>query len=219
VVPKVRVSCWRPPAVASLGTRMMTSTSALAMSRPATRSANSGSSCASCIDHSYDEKAMVADAVVRRSQGQVENLVRGLEAPFSGPEGWLPASDSLTGSGPPRGNDVSERPQPQLPRPAPLPRSRSMRTAASGAAGSRITAGQPASFSRRSGVTPGHGHLIRTSLLVGRTGFEPVTSSVSGWRFSRLGSATEPVTCGLAWRCPSGSPPFTYVVPAVLGPT
>ena len=38
VVPKLRVSCWRRPAVVSLGTRMVTSTPALAMSRPATRS-------------------------------------------------------------------------------------------------------------------------------------------------------------------------------------
>ena len=59
----------------------------------------------------------VAAAVVRRSQGRVGNLVRGLEAPFSGPEGWLPASDCYTGSGPPRRNDVSERPRPQPPRP------------------------------------------------------------------------------------------------------
>src|ERR1039457_3437134 len=94
VVPKVRVSCWRRPGVVSLGTRMATSTSALAMSRPATRSANSGSSSASSIDVSYDDRAVTAAAVVRRSQGQKGNLVRGLEAPLSGPEGWLPRSDS-----------------------------------------------------------------------------------------------------------------------------
>ena len=110
VVPKVRVSCWRRPGVVSDGTRMVTSTSDLAMSRPATRCTNSGSSCTSCIGGSYDERA-VAGAVVRRSQGQAGNLVRGLEAPFSGPEGWLPASDSYTGSGPPSKDDVSERPR------------------------------------------------------------------------------------------------------------
>ena len=39
-----------------------------------------------------------------RSQepGASVNLVRGLEAPFSGPEDWLPASDFNTGSSPPR---------------------------------------------------------------------------------------------------------------------
>ena len=42
VVPNERVSCWRWPAVASLGTRMVTSIPALAMSIPATRSANGG---------------------------------------------------------------------------------------------------------------------------------------------------------------------------------
>jgi len=102
VVPKVRVSCWRRPERVSPGTRMVTSTSALPMSRPATRSVNSGSSSASCTGDSYDQRATVADAVVRRSQGQPENLVRGLEAPSSGPERWLPASDCFTGSGPPR---------------------------------------------------------------------------------------------------------------------
>src|SRR5262249_1140323 len=70
----------------------------------------------------YDEKA-VAVAAVRRSQGRSGNLVRGLEAPFSSPEGWLPASDSFTGSGPPRGNDVSGRPRPKPPRP-PVPAQR-----------------------------------------------------------------------------------------------
>jgi hypothetical protein len=51
------------------------------------------------------------------ARGKWGNLVRGLEAPLSGPEGWLPASDCYTGSGPPRRNDVSERPRPQPPRP------------------------------------------------------------------------------------------------------
>src|SRR5216683_2868577 len=116
VVPKVRVSCWRQPGRVSLGTRMATSASDLAMSRPATRSANSGSSCTSCIGGSYDERA-VAGAVVRRSQGQTGNLVRGLEAPFSGPEDRLPASDCKTGQARQGENDVSERPRPQPPGP------------------------------------------------------------------------------------------------------
>src|SRR5712692_7274403 len=163
VVPKVRVSCWRRPDWVSLGTRMVASTSALAMSRPATRSVNSGSSCTSCINDSYDEKAAVAAAVVRRSQGQVENLVRGLEAPLSGPEGWLPASDCYTGSGPPRRNDVSERPRPQPPRPPapahehPPQQTGSIRARQRPAQpGSRGTAGQLPKFSRPSGVAPGH---------------------------------------------------------------
>jgi hypothetical protein len=49
VVRKDRVSCWRRPAVVSLGTRTVTSIPALAISIPATRSANSGSSSMSCI--------------------------------------------------------------------------------------------------------------------------------------------------------------------------
>ena len=132
------------------------------MSRPATRSANSGSSSTSCIIGSYDERA-VAVAAVRRSQGRVESLVRGLEAPLSSPEGWLPASDSFTGSGPPRKHDVSERPRPQLPRPSAPAQGNISRpgpagagAAAPGAAGPSGRRGSAARFSRHSGVTPGH---------------------------------------------------------------
>src|SRR5260221_4207002 len=71
VARKVRFPCGGRPAVVSDGTRMVTSTMALAMSRPATRSQNSGSSCTSCIVSSYDERA-VAVAAVRRSQGHRE---------------------------------------------------------------------------------------------------------------------------------------------------
>jgi len=48
--------------------------------------------------------------------------------------------------------------------------------------------------------------------------FEPRTSSVSGWRFSRLGSAAEAVTCCLAWYDPNAFRAFTLVVLATLEP-
>ena len=48
-----------------------------------------GSSCTSSIDSSYDERAVTV-AVVRRSLRHKGNLVRGLEAPFSGPEDKAP---------------------------------------------------------------------------------------------------------------------------------
>src|SRR5260370_9403092 len=69
--------------------RVGPSTSALAISRPATRCQNSGSSCTSSIDGSYHERAVTV-AVVRRSLRHKGNLVRGLEAPFSGPEDKAP---------------------------------------------------------------------------------------------------------------------------------
>ena len=55
VVPKARVSCRRRPTAVWPGTRMVTSTPALAMSSPATRSANSGSSSTSSITGSYPD--------------------------------------------------------------------------------------------------------------------------------------------------------------------
>ena len=55
-------------------------------------------------------------------------------------------------------------------------------------------------------------------VLVGRTRFELVTSSVSGWRFNRQGSCTEPVTCCLGWYDPNVFPAFTPIVLATLGP-
>src|SRR5260370_4225576 len=69
--------------------RVGPSTSALAISRPATRCTNSGSSRTSSIDGSYDERA-VPVAVVRGSMRHKGNLVGGLEAPFSGPEDKAP---------------------------------------------------------------------------------------------------------------------------------
>jgi hypothetical protein len=57
VAPKVLVSCRRRPAAVPLGTRMVTSTAALAMSSPATRSANSGSSSTSSITGSYHDNS------------------------------------------------------------------------------------------------------------------------------------------------------------------
>ena len=47
------------------------------------------SSCTSSIDSSYDERAVTV-AVVRRSLRHKGNLVRRLEAPFSGPEDKAP---------------------------------------------------------------------------------------------------------------------------------
>jgi len=69
-------------------------------------------------------------------------------------------------------------------------------------------AGSHSGFRRRTGFRK----------IVGRTGFEPVTSSVSGCRSGASGSATEPLTCWLTWLGPGDSPAFTPLVLAVLGP-
>ena len=128
VVPNERVSCWRPPARVSLGTRMVTSIPALAMSIPATRSANSGSSSTSCIGSSYDEKA-VTGVAVRGSCGQAEIWSAGSKRHVTALENSSQRSDSYAGSSPPRSNDVSGRPPSILPAatiPArPVPRLRS----------------------------------------------------------------------------------------------
>src|SRR6266705_2070266 len=70
VVPNFRVSCCRPPLRASLGTRIVTMTSALPMSIPAARSQNSGSSSTSCITISYHEDAVT----VARSEEHTSEL-------------------------------------------------------------------------------------------------------------------------------------------------
>ena len=75
-----------------MGTRMAATISALPMSRPATRSAYSGSSSDVLLNDSFDGM-LTAVAVARRSQGQAENLIRVLEATLNGPEERLPASD------------------------------------------------------------------------------------------------------------------------------
>ena len=120
VVPNERVSCWRPPARESLGTRMVTSTPALAMSIPATRSANSGSSSTSCTGNSYDEKA-VTGVAVRGSWGQAEIWSAGSKHHVTALENSSRRSDSYAGSSPPSSNDVSGRPRSILPA-APIPR-------------------------------------------------------------------------------------------------
>ena len=71
MVANERVSCWRRPGRVSLGTRMVTSIPALAISIPATRSANSGSSSTSCIGSSHHENA-VTGVAARSSCGQTE---------------------------------------------------------------------------------------------------------------------------------------------------
>ncbi len=60
--------------------------------------------------------------------------------------------------------------------------------------------------------------IDKFSKMVGRTGFEPVTSSVSGCRPGAFDGATEPLTCWLTWRGPGDSPVFTPLALAVLGP-
>src|SRR5262249_40904077 len=72
-----------------------------------------GSSSTSCIGGSYDQRAVAAVAVVRRSQGQAGNLVRGLEAPLSSPEKGSRHQTVLRGQARQREDDVSERPRPQ----------------------------------------------------------------------------------------------------------
>src|SRR5258708_28180813 len=138
---------------------MVTSTSSLAMSRPATRSQNSGSSCTSCIVSSYDERAVTA-AVVRGSQGHREIWSAGSrhhsaalkigsrrQTLLRGPArqgGTTSANDrghSLPGRAPARRN---------ISRQAPADAS----AAAPGAAGPSGRGGSAAPFLRRSGAAP-----------------------------------------------------------------
>jgi hypothetical protein len=119
VVPNDRVSCQRAPARVSLGTRTVTSIPALAMSIPAARSANSGSSSTSCIHNSYDDKA-VTGVAVRGSCGQTEIWSAGSKHHVTALESNSQRSDSFAGSDPPRGDDVSGRPRFILPA-APIP--------------------------------------------------------------------------------------------------
>ena len=77
-----RVSCCRRPLPVSAGTRIVTMTSFLPISIPATRSANSGSSSTSSIVNSYDENADMVVAV-RRSCGQAEIWSAGSKHQFT----------------------------------------------------------------------------------------------------------------------------------------
>jgi hypothetical protein len=85
-----RVSCRRPPRRVSLGTPMVTSIPALAMSIPAARVGEQR--LVFCFNHhrSYDDRGYTV-AAVRGSCGASGNLVRGLEAPGNSPEKQLPA--------------------------------------------------------------------------------------------------------------------------------
>jgi hypothetical protein len=80
---------------------MVTSTPALAMSRPATRSQNSGSSSASFISISCDENAACHGR--GRSQEPGANGKSGPRARSTNqrPSNRFPASDCRTGSDPP----------------------------------------------------------------------------------------------------------------------
>src|SRR5258708_4952371 len=113
VVPKVRVSCWRRAGPVSPGTRMVTSTSALAMSSPATRAANSGSSCTSCINSPYHERAENRSGRPQEP-GASGNLVRRLEAPLSAPGASLPAPHCSTGPRPPAPRSPGPPPRPEI---------------------------------------------------------------------------------------------------------
>ena len=96
VVPNFRVSCCRPPLRVSLGTRIVTMTSALPMSIPATRSQNSGSFSTSSIVISYDDSA-VNGRGRPQELGASGNLIRGLEAPVHSPQEQLPAHRLFNG--------------------------------------------------------------------------------------------------------------------------
>src|SRR5205823_3820656 len=115
---KDRVSCWRRPARVSLGTRTVTSIPAFAMSIPAARSANSGSSSTSCIGSSYDEKA-VTGVAVRGSCGQPEIWSAGSKHHVTALENSSQRSGFNSGSSPPRDDDVSGRPRLILRPPSP----------------------------------------------------------------------------------------------------
>ena len=113
VVRNARVSCCRPPRRVSLGTRMVTSIPALAMSIPAARSANSGSSSASSII----APTMTGDTRSRPSAGaagQAEIWSAGSKHQVTALKSSSRRSDCLAGSGPPRHSDVSGRPHPDL---------------------------------------------------------------------------------------------------------
>src|SRR5215469_1024506 len=101
---------------------MVTSIPALAISIPAARSANSGSSSTSCIGSSYDEKA-VTGVAVRRSCGQPEIWSAGSKHDVTALRSSSQRSDCYAGSSPPRIDDVSGRPRFILPA-SPIPRSR-----------------------------------------------------------------------------------------------
>jgi uncharacterized protein YecE (DUF72 family) len=103
------------------------------------------------------------------SQRQAGNLVRGLEAPLSGPGDWLPASDCLTGSGPPGKNDVSERLRPQPVKPprarrgllrARVPACPHISAAAPGAAGLPGNGASAAQIFTPQRRHPGHARLF-----------------------------------------------------------
>jgi hypothetical protein len=120
VVRNERVSCCRPPRRVSLGTRMVTSIPALAMSIPAARSANSGSSSASCII----APTMRGDTRSRPSAGaagQAEIWSAGSKHQVTALKSSSRRSDCFAGSGPPRHSDVSGRPHPNLRKPPRMP--------------------------------------------------------------------------------------------------
>jgi hypothetical protein len=154
---------------------MVTSIPALAMSIPAARSANSGSSSTSCIGSSYDEKA-VTGVAVRRSCGQPENLVRGLEAPCHSPRKQLPAVRLLCGVQPAKEKPTSADGHASSSRPPASRRSRFPAShpppAADGPRGSqrqpaRTVTTSPATARQRTpasnGGQPGQFHVVTTS--------------------------------------------------------
>ena len=143
-----RVSCWRRPGVVSLGIRMVTSIPALAMSIPAARSANSGSSSTSCIGSSYDENA-VTGVAVRGSCGQPEIWSAGSKHHVTALKDSSQRSDFAAGSSPPKDNDVSGRPHPH-----PGNRHRP------GAASSPTSRRRPAQASAPAGSHTGHRRAI-----------------------------------------------------------
>ena len=166
-----RVSCWRRPGVVSLGTRTVTSIPALAMSIPAARSANSGSSSTSCISSSYDENA-VTGVAVRGSCGQPEIWSAGSKHHVTALKDSSQRSDFAAGSSPPKDNDVSGRPHPHpgnrhRPGAASSPQPQAARTSQRasrlthrppprhqrGSEPPPATAAQPRQFSRRYRVT------------------------------------------------------------------
>jgi hypothetical protein len=166
VVAKARVSCWRRPAAVSLGTRMVTSTPALAISRPATRSANSGSSCTSCIDDSYDERRSDWAAAARGSQGHREIWSAGSKHHSAALEGGSrrqtvrrgQARQGATTSAGDRGPSLPDHPHQRRNTSRDGPADAS--AAAPGAAGPPTTAGQPHEI-----FTPQRRHLKHARLL------------------------------------------------------
>src|SRR5579875_2783766 len=79
---------------------------------------------------------------------------------------------------------------------------------------------RPLSYSAGYSTAKDHGPAggVMACELAGVRGLEPRTSSLSGCRSARFGSAIGRLTCGSMLTDPIDSPRFTPIAPAALGP-